>query len=662
MNSVWGRRESKGWPNSTPVNTITALVIALAFATLAGYCRYVFVWTPLERQYLRAYVLTELMARLGAKTDQHDILVVVTRKAKRLAVDDDVIPVKTPAGQSTFTLTTDAVKHGALRLEWLRRQYDNRELHAFLGTWIYDGQTILDLATRPLWLGLAVFVIGLFIAAPKDAAHLRELRYGRRLKGPEFVTGGEFNSRNRSGGIGFTNGERTMVEKIFGWNRRVRVPHDREASHFLMMGDTGGGKSTLIREMLLQIQDRDDTAIVYDPEREYTPEFYNPERGDVILNPLDVRSPFWTPGDEVRNEPEAFTLAASLFPYHPGDQRFFTRGPREIFAHMMSFKPTPHQLADWMSRDEEIDRRIRGTALASLIAANAPSQREGVMSELKMVAMALKLLPKEEETKTRWSAREWSRHRKGWLFFTTTKTTRERLLPLTSLWLDLLVLRLMDEAPADEEFWRRVWFILDELHSLQKLPQLHAAITQNRKSNNPLVLGLQGRSQLEVLYGHEAEVMLSQPATKIFLRTNEAHAARWISETIGEVEIEQLRESHASEQFPRDHRSKSFQLERRTEPLVMASEITGLPNRCGFLKSGNLVVRLSFPFLKLPKIQPALIERNIDWQSNIETAEPDAERTGGSGGPGQKLTPHEQKQAQEQARRRTQHGQGQFFR
>ena len=69
--------------------------------------------------------------------------------------------------------------------------------------------------------------------------------------------------------------------------------------------------------------------------------------------------------------------------------------------------------------------------------------------------------------------------------------------------------------------------------------------------------------------------MLSQPATKIFLRTNEAHAARWISETIGEVEIEQLRESHASEQFPRDHRSKSFQLERRVEPLVMASEISG---------------------------------------------------------------------------------------
>ena len=47
------------------------------------------------------------------------------------------------------------------------------------------------------------------------------------------------------------------------------------------------------------------------------------------------------------------------------------------------------------------------------------------------------------------------------------------------------------------------------------LLQLHTAVPKNRKSNNP---AFQGRSQLEERYGHEAEAMLSQPATKIFLR------------------------------------------------------------------------------------------------------------------------------------------------
>jgi type IV secretory pathway TraG/TraD family ATPase VirD4 len=284
------------------------------------------------------------------------------------------------------------------------------------------------------------------------------------------------------------------------------------------------------------------------------------------------------------------------------------------------------------------------------------------MAELKMVAKALKLLPREHETKRRWSTVQWAIERQGWIFLTSTKTTRERLLPLTSLWLDLLVLRLMDEGMViDPAILKAVWFMLDELASLQKLPQLHAAITQNRKSNNPVVLGFQGRSQLEVLYGHEAEAMLSQPATKIFLRTSEPRAARWISEAIGEVEIEQMRESHGSQQFPRDHKSKNHQLERRVEPLVMASEIMGLPDRCGYMKSGNLVVPLSFPYLQLPNIQPAFVERSIDWQSSLELPLPQGERTASSGGPGQKLIPHEQKQGQEQAKRTPKRGIGRFF-
>ena len=152
---------------------------------------------------------------------------------------------------------------------------------------------------------------------------------------------------------------------------------------------------------------------------------------------------------------------------------------------------------------------------------------------------------------------------------------------------------------------RRTWFILDELASLQRLPQLHTAITENRKSNNPVVLGFQGRSQLETRYGHDAEAMLSQPATKIFLRTSEPRAAKWIADAIGDVEIERLRESRS------DGRSghQTYGLERQVEPLVMASEISGLPALRGYLKVGNLVVRLSVPFLHRPQIQSAVRHR-----------------------------------------------------
>jgi type IV secretory pathway TraG/TraD family ATPase VirD4 len=330
----------------------------------------------------------------------------------------------------------------------------------------------------------------------------------------------------------------------------------------------------------------------------------------VILNPIDARSPYWSPGDELRHEAEALTLATSLFPDRANENPFFTEGPRRIFAHLLTFRPTAEELASWLCHDEELDRRVQGTSYASIIDRQAPAQRSGVLAALNMVADTLKLLPRESETTRRWSAVSWAGDRQGWLFLTSTPETRTRLVPLTSLWLDMLVLRLMNRGQPGR---RPAWFVLDELASLQRLPQLHTAVTENRKSNNPVVLGFQGRSQLETRYGHDAEAMLSQPATKIFLRTSEPHAAKWISDTIGEVEIERMRESRSKGK----HGQRSFGLERQVEPLVMPSEISGLPSLRGYLKLENLVVRLHFPFLDLPARHPAFVERPI-----VETTHP----------------------------------------
>jgi GTPase SAR1 family protein len=57
----------------------------------------------------------------------------------------------------------------------------------------------------------------------------------------------------------------------------------------LIVGDTGSGKSSVIRQMLYQVEARDDSAIVYDPACEFVKQFYNPHRGDIVLNPLDAR-------------------------------------------------------------------------------------------------------------------------------------------------------------------------------------------------------------------------------------------------------------------------------------------------------------------------------------------------------------------------------------
>lgn len=277
------------------------------------------------------------------------------------------------------------------------------------------------------------------------------------------------------------------------------------------------------------------------PAGQFTPVFYR-EKHDIILNPLDKRCPYWSPAAELRRLVEAKAIAESLYqPTNDKRGEFFTEAPQKLFAHLLTFQPSPQDLVKWMTNPEEIDARVKNTELASLIPKDAPQQRAGVLASLNLIADSLRMLPSREDTAKTWSATEWAEKREGWIFITSQAPLRPALRPLISLWIDLLVLRLLTE-PTEQQ--KPVWFFLDELASLQRLPQLHTAITENRKSQNPLVLGFQGKAQLEQLYGHMAETMLSQPATKIFLRTSEAKAAEWVSKTIGQVEIERMQESH----------------------------------------------------------------------------------------------------------------------
>jgi hypothetical protein len=74
-------------------------------------------------------------------------------------------------------------------------------------------------------------------------------------------------------------------------------------------------------------------------------------------------------------------------------------------------------------------------------------------------------------------------------------------------------------------------------------------------------------------------------------------------------------------------------LERHVEPLVMPSEISGLPALRGFLKVGNLVVRLRFPFEALPARAVAFQERRPSRRS-AEPARPTPRPSEASGASG----------------------------
>jgi hypothetical protein len=589
----WGRKETIIWPPHGPIYTYGAVFVAVVLTGLFLYCRFTFGASLLQRFYTPTYIRSSVAGAIGAsRRDNYRMLMVGARGiAPRFATDADVTDGETlEAGGKPIPLALSqlALRRGyALLYQGPNQSYIDATLSAYLKRAVYDGNGFLDLYKLPLLFGLLSLVIQIPFAIGKDVRRRKELRYGRRLKGPEMMTPNEFNKRVGGNGIGI---------KTDGMKAMIRIPERAEAQHMQIIGDTGAGKTTIMLQILRQIKHRGDSAIVYDPAREFVQRFYDPKNGDVILNPLDKRCPYWGPAEELRRRSEAKALAVSLF-QSPQDKKgeFFIESPQKIFAFLMAYGPTPEELVKWMSDPEEIDRRLKGTEHAHLIDPKAHQQRAGVLGSLGLVADSLRLLPKKGEGNGEWSATEWAETRQGWIFITSLPAEREALRPLQSLWIDLLVLRLLNEP---KEGQKRAWFVIDELASLQKLPQLHTAITENRKSKNPVILGFQGKSQLEYLYGHLAEVMLSQPATSIWLKTKEPTAGEWVSKFIGKVEIERLRETH----FDGSRAGRNFGLDRQVEPLVMESEISGLADLHAYMKYENYVTRFSFPYLDLPVV------------------------------------------------------------
>lgn len=595
----WGRKETVLWPPQLPIYSIGTMLLAVPILITLLFGMYLN--KPfLARNYTGDYIKSSAGGFFKMHNSYRLIYLSGSKHLPRVAQPGDFVEGNTilPNGKTVSVMVSPGARaEGYTAFErGPERKIASEALAGWFRTAIFGGDDLLSAYGAALIETAIVTVFMFCFAVPWDYKRAKRMKYGRLLRGPVMLTPKEFNATLKGQGIGIRTEEKGTI---------LRIPQTEEAKHIQIMGDTGAGKSTLLKQILQQISDRGEVAIVYDPAGEFTQSFYRPERGDWILNPLDTRCPYWTPASELRTPAEARTIAASL--YQSTEEKkgeFFTQTPQKIFAHLLKYRPSPEELVHWMANEDEIDRRVEGTELASIIAKGAQQQRSGVLASLGLVADSLRLLPTLEQAENRqWSATDWAEKRTGWIFLTSTEAEQEALRPLHSLWIDLLILRLLTIPKPGQ---KRAWLVIDELASLQRLPQFHTALTKGRKSENPIVFGYQGKAQLEVIYGHLAEVMLSQPSTKFVLKTAEPKAAKWASELLGEIEVERVRETVADGK----RAGKSFTQDRQIEPLVMASEIEGLADLHTFVKLGNYVSRFAFPHISMKQIAPALLARS----------------------------------------------------
>ncbi|WP_024555139.1 type IV conjugative transfer system coupling protein TraD (plasmid) [Franconibacter helveticus 513] len=393
-----------------------------------------------------------------------------------------------------------------------------------------------------------------------------------------------------------------------------------EVMNFLIHGTIGVGKSTLIRWLLDYIRRRGDRAIIYDSGCTFTETHYNPQT-DFILNAHDERCANWQMWGECIDTVDYENLAASLIPVEGDSDPFWVSSSRTIFSDLairMSADPErsiEKFLMTLLSLSmKSLREYLANTPSANLVEEKIEKTAISIRSVVTNYAKALRYLQGlDDGTKPPFTIREWmtsGRYDNSWLFISTQARHRKSVRPLISMWLSMTTLLLQSMGENSE---RRVWFIIDEKTSLQRIPEFAETLAEARKFGGCFVIGIQNMAQLIHVYGREmARSIFDLLNTRMYGRSPSAEMAKVVEEDLGNQRRKEAREqnSYGLDQV-RD--GISIGKDKVNQPVVDYEQIMRLPNLNFYVRlPGEYpVVRLGLKYRAQKKRNAGLMERNI---------------------------------------------------
>lgn len=414
----------------------------------------------------------------------------------------------------------------------------------------------------------------------------------------------------------------------------VPLPAQAECRHGLLVGASGSGKSSLLFGLVRQVADRGQASIIYDPDGSYISKFYQPKRGDVILNVWDQRSVRWSPLEDIRTLADAHRVAAVLLPKPPsvGENGFWYDQGRLMLAHVL------HHLVRTRGNIDDLllllngDPEDKDNARLRTIVAGTPATRifaleggKATASILLMVGLAARTIHTLATISPDAPAFSFDRFiasldgcdgPRPFLFLAAPRRYRDLGMPVITACLDAVASAILQRTPNRGS---QVSVFIDELATLPPIQSLTALMPEGRKYGVSMTLAFQSLAQLNASYGEAAATIVTgQTATQVLMQLGDTLTARWASDLIGQAETETLRPTTSIDSQHNGDRG-SLASDRRHDPLVMPSEFTLLEPGEAFLRlAGHPVARLRLP--------PPRPEDDIEVAPDFIEAPEDADR------------------------------------
>jgi len=376
----------------------------------------------------------------------------------------------------------------------------------------------------------------------------------------------------------------------------IAVPAEDETKHFKLIGTTGSGKSTAIRELLKGALERGDRAIIADPDGGYLTRFFDRQRGDIVLNPFEPQSLKWDVFSEIRDPYDVEQHSSGIVPSVEDASGREWRGYARTFLTAVlrrCYQAGHHNPSElWrllaMAPAEELRPIVANTpAQPFLEAANAR-----MFGSLRSVAVsgaaALEYIQAQQAPPC--SVRAWVREGTGTLFIPYKARQIAALRSMIATWMKLAIFEAMSQPENQDQ---RLWFVVDELDAVGAIDGLKDALARLRKFGGRCVLGFQSIAQVSSTYGaQEASTIVENCGTSLILRCSSSEGggtAQFAAQLIGDRDVERTSHSRSRSSpdwFSGQAGSTSTGTNRSIikENAVLPSEIEQLPDLTGLLK------------------------------------------------------------------------------
>ncbi len=362
---------------------------------------------------------------------------------------------------------------------------------------------------------------------------------------------------------------------------KVTIPFTLENLSFMFIGRPQQGKTQAILRILDDVRNRGDRSLIWCAKQEDFVTTHYDEQNDHIFCPGDARSIKWSLANDISSMADFDDIAARIIPETVADNKGpWNKGAREILAGLMKYwwlNTNRSNASLWDALNSTVEKmfaRLTSTPecarAAGMLERGDSSTSHSFFVTLMVYVKPFELLAKNDGD---FSIRRYLSEGTGSIFILSGNRMKKSLQPVQTLFIDLFMTHHLDLV---QDRSRRIWYFLDELPALNKLPKLEELLNVGPSYGASVVIGTQSFDLIDAVYEETGRrAIFNACNTATIFSVADDRTAEELSTNIGKEEVSQPKQNYSL--AVKDGKgSTSIRQEDKEILLYMPDQIKGL--------------------------------------------------------------------------------------